>query len=411
MEAEPFTPPARWTVSALTRYVRQLLETDYRLQDLTVEGEVSNLRVMSGSGHAYFTLKDAGAELACVMWRSDVLAQQARGLAMPSGGERVVAQGRLGVYEARGQYQLVCRALRPAGLGDLHAQFEALKARLGAEGLFDPARKRPLPDRPQGIGIVTGPQTAALQDVLTVIGRRNPLARAILAPASVQGEAAPPQIVAALAALNAHPAPEVILLVRGGGSLEDLWCFNDERVVRAIAASRLPVITGVGHETDFTLADFAADLRAPTPSAAAELVTPVTADDWRLWLAGAAGRLADAFAAGLADRRRQVDRAGLRLDRASPHRAIAEARQRVDDLLERAGRSLRGQAALRRARLAGLTHTLAAVSPEATLARGYAIVQGPEGGVLRRAAAVAPGDRLAIRLAEGRLRATVDPPE
>jgi len=397
--------PRRWTVTELTRYVRHLFETDYRLQDLEVEGEVSNLRVVAASGHAYFTLKDASAELACVMWKSDVLAHRG---GLPGNGEKVIATGYLSVYEARGVYQLYCRRLRPAGLGDLYAQFEALKARLQAEGLFDPERKRPIPARPSTIGIATGPTTAALQDVLNVLRRRNPLARVILAPTLVQGEQAPPHIVAALEALNRRADVEVILLVRGGGSLEDLWCFNDERVARAVAASRVPVVSGVGHETDFTLADFAADLRAPTPSAAAELVTSVTMDDRRAEVGQLRLRLETAFEETLAGRRRRLDWAVAGLGRLSPRRTIQEARQRVDDLLARADRAARGQVALRRVRLAGMQKVLAGVSPLGTLARGYAIVRGADGRVLRRAADATPGDQLDVRLHEGRLRARVE---
>ena len=396
----------RWTVAELSRYVRQMFETDYRLQDLEVEGEVSNWRA-PGSGHAYFTLKDAEAQLRCVMWKSDVLAQPS----LPHDGDQVLARGRLGVYEAGGQYQLYCRLIRPAGLGDLYARFEALKARLQAEGLFDPSRKRPLPDHIGVIGVVTSPSTAALQDVIHVIDRRYPLATLILSPTLVQGDQAPAQIVSAIQAINTRPEVDVVLVVRGGGSLEDLWCFNDERVARAIAASRIPVVSGVGHEIDFTLADFAADLRAPTPSAAAELVTPLTRDDLRLALDRLSRDLGIATGAALDARRQRLDRTRMRLAVQSPQARLDNARQRLDTLLARANQAAHKALDLRRARLDGLARALAAINPQATLSRGYAIVQDERGQVVRRAADAPAGSAIAVRLADGRLRATVDAAE
>ena len=395
--------PQRWSVTDLTRYIRQMFDLDYRLQDVEVEGEVSNMS-RPGSGHIYFTLKDEQAALSCVMWRSN-----AEGLThLPESGDRVVASGSLGVYEARGQYQLYARTIRAAGQGDLAAQLEALKASLAAEGLFDAERKRPLPTLPQTIGIVTGAGTAALQDVLNVLGRRYPLARAILSPTPVQGDAAPPQIVAALEAVQSIPDLDVILLVRGGGSLEDLWAFNDERVVRAVAASKIPVVSGVGHEIDFTLVDFAADMRAPTPSAAAEQITPYTADDLRAATQAYQVRLHDAMDTELTDLQDTVTLLHAQLERLSPSRQIAEGRQRVDDLLARAGRAARSGLSLKQERLTGATRALEAISPAATLARGYAIVRDANGNVLRRATDVDSGDRLAVQLYEGALSVIVD---
>src|SRR5690606_27051359 len=261
--------PDAFSVHQITIYIRDLIDQDPRLAGVVVEGEVSHF-TRASSGHLYFTLKDDSAELRCVMWRS-----QAAWLGFePQHGDAVLAHGQISVYEQRGQYQLMCDMLQPAGLGELNRQFELLKARLNAEGLFDEARKRPLPAFPRAVGVVTSPTTAAFQDVLNVIRRRYPLLPVVLSPTLVQGKEAPPQIIAALDRLNQRDDIDLILLVRGGGSLEDLWCFNDEAVVRAVAASRLPVVTGVGHEIDFTLVDFAADRRAPTPSAAAELITP-----------------------------------------------------------------------------------------------------------------------------------------
>ena len=276
-----FDASPRWTVTDLTRYLRQLLEADSSLQGVWVQGEISNLSRPS-SGHIYFTLKDSGASLRCVMWRNEA----ARLRFAPQDGMAIEAHGSISIYEAGGQYQLYADILRPLGEGALYQEFLRLKALLEAEGLFDPARKRSIPEFPRRIGIVTSPTGAALRDMLNTLRRRLPLAEVILAPTPVQGDEAPPGIVAALRSLNRVAAPDVILLARGGGSIEDLWAFNDERVVRAVTESAAPVITGVGHETDFTLADFAADLRAPTPTAAAELATPVTVLDLKAKLGG-----------------------------------------------------------------------------------------------------------------------------
>ncbi|MCC6905867.1 MAG: exodeoxyribonuclease VII large subunit, partial [Anaerolineae bacterium] len=335
-----FTELKRWRISDLNRYVRDRLEEDYRLQELEAEGEVSNFRV-PGSGHAYFTLKDASAAIRCVMFG---FTREHAG-PKPKDGDQVVVRGRVTLYEAGGDYQIICDRIRPAGIGDLYTQFERLKAKLYAEGLFDTADKLPIPERPAVIGVVTSPSTAALQDVLNVINRRNPLARVILSPALVQGEGAPPQIMAALRLLEqlAQP-PDVILLVRGGGSMEDLWCFNDEALARAVAdlTARVPVVSGVGHEIDTTLVDFAASLRAPTPSAAAELVTPVTIDDLRYVLEVASVRLNGAYAGILDAGRQELAWARLNLLRHSPRARVDSARQMIDSLearLEQATRT------------------------------------------------------------------------
>jgi exodeoxyribonuclease VII large subunit len=394
----------RWGVSELTRHIRNLFEEDEHLQDLDVEGEVSNWRAPGASGHIYFTLKDAGAQLRCVMWRSDVLNQRS----LPHDGDRVIARGYLGVYESGGQYQLYCRLLQPAGAGDLAARFEALKSQLQAEGLFDPERKRPLPRRMNTIGVVTSPTAAAFQDVLNVLQRRYPLARVILSPTLVQGGEAPPQIVAAIAALNTLPEVDVIVVARGGGSLEDLWCFNDEQVARAIAGSRVPVVSGIGHEIDFTLADFAADLRAPTPSAAAELVTPLTVDDLRGVVTEVQRKLFFMTESELDQHRRDVQQVSERLRFLSPQHRIAAARQQIDGLAERALRAVEAGMHLRRERLVGLGRALAAMNPGNILARGYAIVRGQSGVVLRRASEAPPGSRLNVRLHEGQLWAAVE---
>jgi len=391
-----------YTVSQLTGTIRRLIEGEPDLNDVWVEGEVSNFSRPT-SGHCYFILKDASAQLGCVMWRNVAQAQTY----LPASGDLVLAHGRVGVYEAGGRYQLYVDQLRPAGLGHLYQQFERLKARLEAEGLFAPERKRALPPFPRRIGVVTSPSAAALHDILTILGRRYPLAEVLLAPTSVQGDEAPPHIVAALEALNRRDDVDVIIVARGGGSLEELWAFNDERVARAIAASRVPVICGVGHETDFTLADFAADVRAPTPSAAAELVAPDCAD-LRALVAGMAETLQTTLRGTLEEQRWRLAGQARALKHLSPAAQLAQARQRVDDLLGRAQVGLSHSLALRRECLSGLAGQLAGVSPLGTLERGYAIVRHrPTGAVVRSMAQVAAGDVLGIRVADGEFEAEV----
>ncbi len=385
-----------YTVSQLTGYIRRLFEDDPELGDVWVEGEVSNFSRPS-SGHCYFTLKDAGAQLGCVMWRNIANAQEY----LPVDGEMVLAHGRVSVYEAGGRYQLYVDEIRPAGVGDLYREFERLKARLEAEGLFAAERKRPLPRFPRCIGIVTSPTTAALRDILNILCRRYPLAEVLLAPTPVQGDEAPPQIVAALEALNARDDVDVIIVARGGGSLEELWAFNDERVARAVAASRIPVVCGVGHETDFSLADFAADVRAPTPSAAAELVAPDRAE-LRAQVARLVVALTAALRAAVEERRWRLAEQVRALKHLSPQAQLAQARQRVDDLLARADSAMRHSLILRRERLDGLSGRLASISPLATLERGYAIVRRRDtGAVVQSVAQVAAGDALSVRVADG----------
>lgn len=390
------------TVSQLTGYIRRLFEDDAELCDVWVEGEVSNFSRPS-SGHCYFTLKDAGAQLGCVMWRSVANTQDY----LPADGDLVLAHGRVSVYEAGGRYQLYVDKVRPAGVGNLYLEFERLKARLEAEGLFAVERKRPLPRFPRRIGIVTSPTTAALRDILNILRRRYPLAEVLLAPTPVQGDDAPPQIVAALEALNARDDVDVIIVARGGGSLEELWAFNDERVARAIAASRIPVVCGVGHETDFSLADFAADVRAPTPSAAAELVAP-DRTELRAQVAGLTATLTTALQSAVEARRWRLAEQVRALKHLSPQGQLAQARQRVDDLLGRAEAAAHHDLLLRRERLNGLIGRLAGVSPLGTLERGYAIVRRRDtGAVVQSVTQVAPGDALGVRVADGEFEATV----
>jgi len=390
------------TVAQVTRYVKSLLDGDYFLQDLWVEGEVSNFKV-TASGHAYFTLKDDQASLRCVMWRSDVRQQNL----LPQDGQSVLAHGRISVYEAAGAYQFYVDHMQLAGIGRLYLEFEALKRRLAEEGLFDAARKRSLPPFPRRLGVVTSPTAAALRDILNVLNRRYPLAQVVLSPTLVQGDQAPPQIVAAIQALNDYADVDVIIVARGGGSLEELWAFNDERVVRAIAASRVPVISGVGHQVDFTIVDFAADVRAPTPSAAAELAVPDRAE-LQAAVRGQRTRLDGALQRRLAERRQSLDYLAQDLQRNSPLGRIQSLRQRVDELSQANGVRLRHLLTLRRERLNGLAGRLATLSPFATLERGYAIVRHDDTGrVVTSVEQVAFGEPIIVCVQDGEFDATV----
>jgi exodeoxyribonuclease VII large subunit len=395
--------PRVFSISAITAYIKERLRVDRTLQDLWLEGETSNWRA-APSGHVYFTLKDSDASIRCVMWRSSV----SRLNYLPAGdGEAVLAHGYVSVYEPSGQYQFYVDEIEPVGLGALHAQYERLKAHLTAEGLFDEARKRPLPAFPRRIGLVTSPAGAALRDVLNILRRRYPLVEVILSPTQVQGADAPPQIVHALNLLAAVGGIDVIILARGGGSLEDLWAFNDERVARAVAASPIPVVCGVGHETDFTIADFAADLRAPTPSAAAEMATPDRAELGHR-LRRLQARLAAGVEEALAHRQHTLAGEFRALRRASPQAWIERRRQRLDDLARTAQTGVDHKLALRHERLNSLELRLAALNPAATLARGYAIVRRLDNGrVVKHIAQVSPGDQLSVQVSDGEFKTAV----
>jgi len=400
MEQPQLFGPRLLSVTELTRYMRALMDSDEILRDIWVSGEISNLSQPS-SGHIYFSLKDQTATLRCVIWRTTAM----RMLVNLRNGQAVEAHGAISLYERDGTYQLYVDSLRLAGEGWLYQEFLRLKARLEAEGLFDEARKRAIPAIPQRIGIVTSATGAALQDILNTLTNRYPLAEVILSPAPVQGDDAPPRLVKALQRLEAA-RPDVIIMARGGGSLEDLWAFNDERLVRAIVASSIPVITGIGHETDFTLADFAADLRAPTPTGAAVLATPDAAE-MRAALGSQLLHLDSAMAALIAASKRDTADTLLRLGRLSPQRKVQDDRQRLDELLERAVRSLSAHQRLRHAQVDGLSSRLQALSPLAVLQRGYAVLRGPGGRILQSVSQVKPGDIVKARIQDGDLTAQV----
>jgi exodeoxyribonuclease VII large subunit len=395
-----------WTVSRLTQHIRTLLETDVTLQDVWVQGEISNLG-RPASGHIYFTLKDANASLRSVMWKGD-----ARRLTLPlQDGIKIEAHGRIGVYEPQGAYQFYADIIRPVGEGMLYQEFLRLKAMLEAEGLFEAERKRPIPELPKKIGIVTSATGAALRDMIDTLRRRLPLVEVVLAPSPVQGDEAPPKLVAALKLIG-RQNPDVILLARGGGSIEDLWAFNDERVVRAVADSEIPVISGVGHETDFTLCDFAADLRAPTPTAAAELATPITLTDLSAYLERMKTRLSTSTLNLLAAHQAGLDTliAGLRF--ASPLRRIQTDRQMLDDFARRGRSALRHRLILNRASLKGVERRLESLNPLAVLGRGYAVVTLRENGKLvSQVKQTNTGDDIQIRVSDGTFDATVSKDE
>jgi exodeoxyribonuclease VII large subunit len=434
-----------YSVSRLNREVRVLLERGFG--SLWLEAEISNLS-RPASGHWYFSLKDAAAQVRCAMFRQ-------RNMLCPFGprdGQKVLVRARIGLYEPRGEYQLIIDHMEDAGLGALKRQFEALSARLAAEGLFAPERKRALPSLPARIGVITSPTGAAVRDILHVLARRFPAVRVLIYPVAVQGAQAAAEIVAALETAGRRAECDVLILARGGGSLEDLWAFNDETLARAIVASPVPVISGVGHEIDFTIADFAADVRAPTPSAAAELVVP-DVEEWLAAFASHATRLERCMRRRLAEQRQRLRWLRRRASLVSPVARFAQQTQRLDEIDQRLSRAMRrrleerrerlrwlrgragrasplarvrdatarhaallvrlqasGLAALRRARerLLPLTRTLNAVSPLATLERGYAIVSNEHGDILRRAEDAPPGSIVEARLRSGRIRAKVE---
>lgn len=390
-----------YTVAEISSYLKSLLDQDELLGDVWVSGEVSNCRP-AVSGHWYWTLKDGDAQLNCVMWKG----QATRQASLPEDGRAFQLHGQISVYPQGGRYQMYVDHVEPVGVGDLYRQFEALKAQLEAEGLFDPARKRTLPAWPRAIGVVTSAQAAALRDICKVLGRRWPLAEVRVAPALVQGEGAPDAIVAALRAI-ARAEVDVVLLARGGGSIEDLWAFNSEMVARAIAACPVPVISGVGHETDFTIADFVADLRAATPSVAAEMATP-NAEELKQLVDDHAERLARRAQARLASAGDDLRRLNSRLVLASPARAVARQAEALRQLRQRLARAEAARLRLAGADVAGLERRLAALSPQATLARGYAHVRRrPDGATVRHLADIGPGIGLTVRVADGTFDAVV----
>jgi exodeoxyribonuclease VII large subunit len=442
---EPRRARSVFSVSDLVGKMRELAESEFG--DVWIEGEISNLRP-APSGHVYFTLKDANAQLPVVLFRRQAMLLRFR----PQDGQRVLARGKVSVYEQRGQLQLVAETIEPVGAGSLQLAFEQLKEKLKAEGLFDAERKQPLPAFPRSVAIVTSPTGAAIRDFLNIVGRRNAGLNVLLYPVSVQGDSAPGEIAAAIEELNRAQMADLIVLARGGGSLEDLAAFNSERVAREIASSRLPVVSAIGHETDFTIADFVADLRAPTPSAAAELITEsqhkvaeeVAALIHRLdraarfQLLQARQRLAqvsvvraearvqsvlhryeqrlddlsqraeNAMAEKLRALRRQTEALAAAVLRRDPRQKLSQARERLIDQRTRLERAFAADLHQLSARWRALDARLHALSPLAVLERGYALVLDSQGAVIRSTAKLTPGAEIATRLADGSFTSRVE---
>ncbi len=391
-----------WTVSELTGYIKELFDIDFRLRDLDVTGEISNF-TRARSGHLYFTVKDEEAQLRCVMWRTAT----GRLRFDPQDGDAVVLHGRVSVYEASGAYQLYVEHMEPEGRGDLAIAFERLKQRLEEEGLFDGAHKQAIPAFPKKIGLVTSADAAALRDILNVLQRRDPLLHVLLAPALVQGAEAPAQIVQALRWLDGRDDLDLIILARGGGSIEDLWAFNDEAVARAIFAARHPIISGVGHETDFTIADFVADLRAPTPSAAAELAAP-DLSELPPYLAQTSERLRAIMRVQIEGAKWQLRSHIQTLHYLSPTGRLDSHLQRVDALQMRLERSMRRRLERSGSMLDLADSRLTAASPRAILARGYAIVRHGDNRLVSSVTQVTARERLQVTVADGSFDVTVD---
>jgi exodeoxyribonuclease VII large subunit len=389
------------SISDLTGYLCDLLESDPILSDVWVEGEVSNWS-RAASGHCYWTLREGDAQLQTVCWRQQALKQPR----LPANGEQVLVHGHVSFWQGSGKLQLYADLIRPAGIGILHAQVEALKQRLEAEGLFDPGRKRAIPTLPRRIGVVTSPTGAALRDILTVLRQRWPLCEVVLAPALVQGESAPESLVEALYNLYGIEL-DLIIVARGGGSIEDLWAFNDEVVARAIFASPVPVITGVGHETDTTVVDYVADLRAATPSVAAALATPNIVE-LRNELHAAAERLHQSAAGRVSEARDELMHTTRHLQRLAPQARLTRDRRTLDQLGERLARSISTNLAFQKLHVRSVRQQLDMLNPRATLARGYAVVRRSDGSVVLNPTTVTDGDELVLELRDGVLGARVD---
>ena len=389
------------SVGQVNNLVKELVEGSDLFHHLQVQGEVSNFKRYP-SGHCYFTLKDASGVLKCVMFRYRAVSLKA----LPLNGDTVLCVGRLGVYEWDGVYQLYVDALLPRGLGNLMQQYEALKAKLSKEGLFDEAKKRPLPVNPRTVGIITSPAGAAVHDIITVSHRRNRGVKLLLFPVKVQGEGAAAEIVRALKFMNEHRLAEVLIVGRGGGSIEDLWAFNEEAVVRAVAASKIPVIASIGHETDFTLTDFAADKRAATPSQAAELAVADT-DAYLYRVEALQGRSRKALLRIYRDKEAAYRRLAASRILQDPHTLLEVPAERLDRALEKLQRLTQDKLQESGQSLGLLAARLDAVSPLAVLQRGYAVVSGEDGKRLASVNKVRWGEELTTRLADGRIISVV----
>jgi len=392
------------TVSTVNSHIAHLLERDELLRDLWVTGEVSNWK-RAASGHIYFSIKDSGATLSALMWRNSAAAHSW----LPQNGDQIIAHGYVGVYPERGAYQLYVNRIQPAGRGQLYARFEALKSALAEQGLFDAERKRPIISTPHRIGIITSADAAALRDILKVLAARWPLVDLLLFPTLVQGADAPRQIVQALSAADRYSntiAPiDTLLLARGGGSIEDLWAFNDEGVAHAVAQSTIPVVAGIGHETDFTIVDFVADLRSPTPSAAAAAAVP-DRNEIGEQLHQVRVQLVTRAVAHIADEHRRLAELSARLQRIAPQRQLDQRRQRLTDRTEQLHHQLANYIHNLRQQSNGASAQLQALNPHSILRRGYSIVQQSTGDIVTDPAMTTVGEELIVQSAAGSYHVT-----
>lgn len=388
-------------VSQVNEYIKARMDADELLNGLFIRGELSNYKVYP-SGHHYFTMKDANGALRCVMFRYSAMRLRFR----PENGMKVIAMGRISVFPRDGAYQLYCEDLMPDGAGDLNVAFEQLKARLEAEGLFDHAHKKPLPQYPHRIAIITSGAGAAIMDMLRILARRYPLSKVMILPVRVQGTEAPAEIVGAIRYANRYQLADVIITGRGGGSLEDLWAFNDERVARAIYASEIPVVSAVGHEPDVTISDYVADVRAATPSNGAELVAPDRQELLR-HIAQLSARMTTMMEKQLSLSRRQLDMLAKKRVLQSPMHYIEDKRLALDYVHRRLIASSQQLLAGKKQKFISLTAKLDAMSPLKVLSRGYSVTHRADGSVLRASSEVAPGDEITVRLLHGSVRAEV----
>jgi len=396
------TPIAALTITQLNEYIKGVIDTNPLLSDVHVKGEISNFTNHAKTGHFYFTLKDEGGALSAVMFRG----QAAKLPFVPENGMKVTARGRISAYVKGGTYQLYAEDIVPDGVGSLHIAFEQLKAKLAAEGLFDESKKRPLPKIPSCVAIITSPTGAAVRDMINVLSRRFPYAKVLVYPSLVQGENAPAQLIEGLAYLNENAVADVIIMGRGGGSIEDLWAFNHEGLARAVAGSKIPVISAVGHETDFTICDFVADLRAPTPSAAAELAVPNTADLVR--------RVNNITTHMQHQLQRRISQGREGLVRLSSARTLTDPSNYIDDrrmavlaLATRAEGLMESKISALRGTTGAMTASLRALDPLAVVARGYTAVFNEDGKLVKTVEQVSVGDKFYFEVSDGKIQGEV----
>lgn len=395
--------PGALTVTQLNDFVKRMVDSTPQLSSVHVKGEISNFKNHYGTGHFYFTLKDEGSQIRAVMFRSSASKMKF----MPEDGMKVVAGGRISVFTRDGTYQLYCDSMEPDGVGALYIAYEQLKRRLEEEGLFDAARKKPIPKIPSTVGIITSATGAAVRDMINVTGRRFPFAKLVLYPALVQGKDAPPELIAGVKYFNKTRSADVIIIGRGGGSIEDLWAFNDEGLARTIAESEIPVISAVGHETDFTICDFVADRRAPTPSAAAEIAVPDTAELKRK-ISNIITREADVLMAMMRYRRDRLNTLARTRTLTDPMAFVGDKRLTLDSLADRIMRAENNSVGMKKAALVGVAGKLDALNPLAVLARGYSAIYKDDGSLVRSVADVKAGERVEFKTIGGSALCTVD---